>query len=181
MTAVNGINVEQLNGMIEAVKKDPSLAKCTFTASTVWESGFRNRGQIQGYRQNGQTVGRPQPFVVKGDHPEGLLGTNAGPAAVEALLAAAGACIAGGWATFGAAMGVPIERLEVELEGNIDLRGFMGLDEHVRPGFQYIKGKTRVKSPATTEQLAQLKYVAETHSPVLDSLGVRAVTELVRL
>ena len=181
MAQINGINVEQLNGMIEAVKKEPSLARATFCSKTTWEKGFQSKGEIGDYVQAGQTVNRGKRFHVAGDHPEGLLGGNTGPAAVETLIAAVAGCISGGWATVGAAMGIPVERLEIELQGDIDLQGFMGLGNGVRPGLERIRGVVRVKSKASDEQLRQLKDTAEKMSPVVDSLRVPVETKLVRI
>jgi uncharacterized OsmC-like protein len=110
-----------------------------------------------------------------------LLGQNSAPAAVETLIAAVGACISGGWATFGAAMNIPVETLEIDLKGDIDLQGFMGLGENVRPGLERIHGTVYVKSPASDEQLQQLKETAEMRSPVVDSLRVPVEITMVRL
>jgi uncharacterized OsmC-like protein len=180
-TTRNGIDVTQLNGMIEAVKQNPGMAQATFHSTTNWRQGFQNEARIGDYVQAGSTVARDRDFTVQGDHPEGLLGQNTAPAAVETLIAAAGGCIAGGWATYGAALDIPVDQLEVELNGDIDLQGFMGLGEGVRPGLERIHGRIYVKSPASDEQLQQLKQVVEQRSPVLDSLRVPVETELVRI
>lgn len=180
-TIINGINTEQLVGMIEAVKQNPTLARATFRSTTLWSKGFQTQAEISNYIQAGGEVQRGRTFKVDGDHPEGLLGQNTGPSAVETLIAATAACISGGWATFGAAMNIPVEYLRVELEGDLDLQGFMGLGQNVRPGLERIHGKIYVKSSATDEQLQQLKETAESHSPVVDSLRVPVHTELVRI
>lgn len=177
----NGINVEQLNGMIDAVSENPGLARATFRTSTIWHEGFCSNAQVGDYVQGGNTVERGLTFNVEADHPEGLLGGNRAPAAVETLVAATAACISGGWATFGAALDIPIEELSIDLEGDIDLQGFMGLGEGVRPGLERIRGTVRVKSSASDEQLEQLKNLAEQRSPVVDSLRVPVETQLVRL
>jgi uncharacterized OsmC-like protein len=181
MSTVNGIKVEDLNATIEAVKQNPNLGRCVFHSRTVWKKGFQSEADIGDYVQAGGTIQRGRHFHVSGDHPEGLLGQNTAPAAVEMLLAATGGCIAGGWATFGAAMGIPVERLEVDLQGDIDLEGFMGLGDGVRPGLERIRGTIYVKSTASDEQLKQLKETAEKMSPVVDSLRVPVQTTLVRL
>ena len=177
----NGIDVGQLHGMIEAVTENPGLALATFRTTTTWRQGFQSEARVGDYVQAGSTVERGRTFAVSGDHPQGLLGQNSAPAAVETLIAAVAGCIAGGWATFGAALDIPVERLQIELEGDIDLQGFMGLGEGVRPGLERIRGRIYVQSPATDEQLQQLQAIAEQRSPVVDSLRVPVETELVRL
>jgi uncharacterized OsmC-like protein len=81
------------------------------------------------------TTSRAKPFIVLGDYPPETLGTNKGPASVELILATLGHCLSGGIATFGAHMGIPIDSLRIEVEGDIDLQGMLGLPKpgKVRP------------------------------------------------
>jgi len=181
MSEVNGIVLEQLNGTIEAVKQNPQLAQATFQSKTTWKTGFQSTGEIGDYIQAGSEVKRGKKFHVVGDHPEGLLGHNNAPAAVETLIAAVGSCVSGGWATFGAAMGITVEKLEIKLQGDIDLQGFMGLGDGIRPGLQQIRGTIYVKSGASDQQLQQLKETAEKLSPVVDSLRVPVKLDMVRI
>ncbi|AJF60766.1 MAG: OsmC family protein [archaeon GW2011_AR10] len=178
---INGIDVNTLNSTIEAVKQNPVLAKCTFSTHTVWKKGFQNQTEISSFVQAGETVNRGKTFKLGGDHPEVLLGQNTAPAAVETLIAATSACIAGGWATFGAAMGVQLDSLKIDLEGDIDLQGFMGTNNKVKPGLNKIRGKIFVKSHASDKQLQELKEMAEKMSPVVNSLKVPVQTELVHV
>ncbi len=178
---VNGVNVEQLNGMIASVKQNPGLARTTFHSKTHWEKGFQNKADIGDYEQGGGHVSRAKHFYLNEDHPQGLLGSDTAPTAIETLLAAVGACVSGGWATFGAAMGIPIEKLDIELDGDVDLQGFMGLGGGIRPGLGRIRGKIYVKSNASDQQLRELKETAENHSPVVDSLRVPVELTLVRI
>lgn len=136
----NGINVDQLHGMIDAVTEEPGLARATSRTSTSWHEGFCSEAQVGDYVQGGRTVERGRSFNVGADHPEGLLGGNRAPAAVETLVAAVAGCIAGGWATFGAALDIPVEELSIDLEGDIDPQRFMGLGEGGRPGLERIWG-----------------------------------------
>lgn len=92
---VNGIDIDKLNATIEAVKQNPQLAQCGFQTHTVWEKGFQNQTDVGDFVQAGNTVKRGKTFKLKGDHPEGLLGQNLGPAAVETLIAATATCISG--------------------------------------------------------------------------------------
>src|SRR4030043_1946606 len=113
---VNGIDVEQIQGMVDAVKKQPQRAQAKIYAKTKWKSGFNNEASIKDFEMGGamNTTSRKSPFTVVGDHPPELLGTNKGAASVEVLLAALGHCIANGFAVYGANMGISIESLVVE-------------------------------------------------------------------
>ena len=171
---VNGIAVEQIQGMIDAVKKQPQMAQGKLYAKTEWKNGFNNVASIKDFKLGGMmnTTSRKSPFTITGDHPPELLGTNKGAASVEVLLAALGHCISNGFAMYGAAMGIPIESLTLDLEGDIDLQGLLMLPEpgKVRPGFQEIRATYYVKSNASREQLEKLAKMAEDFSPVRDSL-----------
>jgi uncharacterized OsmC-like protein len=99
------------------------------------------------------------------------LGSNKGPNAVELLLQALGFCYAVGFVANAAARGIEISRMEYEIEGDLDVRPFLGLDGP-RPGFTEIRATGKVSSPnATEEQLVDLcQYVQDT-SPVRDCLA----------
>src|SRR4030042_1973425 len=170
---VNGIDVEQIQGMVDAVKKQPQMAKAKLYAKTVWKNGFNNEASIKDFEMGGamNTTSRKSPFIIVGDHPPELLGTNKGPASVEVLLAALGHCIANGFAMYGAYMGIQIESLTIDIEGDIDLQGLLMLPEpgKVRPGYQQIRAKYYVKSNASRDQLEKLAKMSEDFSQETDS------------
>lgn len=167
--ALNGINVTQLMDTINAIQINPDLAKFTFRASTRWVNGGYSRTTMQSFYGAGQEdTSRAVPFHLDGDEPPVLLGENRGPNAVETVLAALASCLAVGLAYNAAAQGIKIEELRFELEGGIDLHGFLGLSEKVRPGYRGIQLNCRIKSEVPREKLAELfEYVKKT-SPVLD-------------
>lgn len=168
----NGIDVDQLVQTIEAIQEDSTLGSFTFRASSTWNSGTHNTGQIPGFRHAGEEdESRETPFELEGDEPPVLLGSNKGPNAVELLLQGLAFCYAVGFVANAAAKGIEIESMEYEIEGDFDVRPFLGLDGQ-RPGFTEIRAKGTVSSPnATEEQLEELcQYVQDT-SPVRDSLA----------
>ena len=181
MAVVNGLEVSSIAKMGEDVKRNPPAAQATFYANTFWKSGFHNQAEITNFKLGGANLKHVKTFKVEGGHPKELLGTDEGPASVELLLASLGHCIASGWAVYGASMGVPIESLRLEVEGDIDLQGMLGLPEpgRVRPGYQAIRVTHYVKSNAPRDKLQQVKQMAEDLSPTKDSL--RAVNYSSRL
>ena len=177
-TVVNGLNVQGIQDMVEMVRAQPEVAKAAFYATTIWESGFHNEAVVKPFSMGGvrNDTSREKAFTIVGDHPQELLGTDKGPSSVEVLLSALGHCLASGWAIYGANMGIPIEGLRVEVEGDIDLQGMLALPEPgaVPAGFQDIRATYHVKSSAPREQLEQLAKMAEDLSPTRYSL--RAVS-----
>jgi len=183
-TKRNGVDVDRLVATVGAVQDDPKLAEFTFRARSVWESGGRNRGEIREFEHaDTTTTERPQSFDLIGDEPPVLLGSNAGPNAVELVLQALAFCYAVGYAYNAAAKGIELEELRYEVEGDLDLHRFLGLDGP-RAGFSAIRAKAWVRSPnATKQQLDDLcRYVQDT-SPVRDILvnPVPVTTTLVAL
>jgi len=180
---VNGIEVRALNGVIEAVKATPAVAKATFTVQADTDYGFHTRSRTGQPTLGGQPIaGRTHTFRFEGGHPPELLGRDEGAAAVEGLLASLGACVSGGFTTFGAHLGIPVERVRMDLTGYIDLQGMLGLPEPgaVRPGYQRIHARITVKSSASRTDLEKLKEIAEAASPVKDSLrSVPYTSELI--
>jgi len=176
MVMVNGLETNDMMKMMENVKDNPASAKATLYATTNWQSGFHNEAEISNFTVGGAKLKHAQTFKIEGDQPKQFLGMDMGPASVEILLAALGHCISNNWAMFGASMGIPIESLKLEVEGDLDMQGRMGLPEpgKVRPGYQIIRITYYVKSKAPKETLEQLKQLAEDRSPTRDSL--RAVT-----
>ena len=141
------------------------------------------RRRDQGLRPCRPARGAARGVPFDRDEPAVLLGSNQGPNAVELLLQALGFCYAVGYVYNAAARGIEISELRYEVEGDLDLRTFVGLDGP-RAGFTAIRAKSWVKSPnATTEQLEELcQYVQDT-SPVRDCLAnpIPVTTDLVVL
>lgn len=162
---INGVNVEQLMQTVQAVKAQPELANFQFRSSNDWLGGSRNCSTIQDFRGTGQDDRkRAEPFRMVADEPPVLLGQDTGANPVEYVLHALAACMTTTMAYHAAANGIYIESIESELEGDLDLRGFLGLSQAVRKGFQQIRIRFNVTSDAAA---ARLKDLAQ-FSPVFD-------------
>jgi uncharacterized OsmC-like protein len=169
---LNGVNVEQLVGTINAIKANPDLARFKFRAKNEWVSGGHSRTSIRSFYGAGQEdTSRDKPFMLEGDEPPVLLGANAGPNAVEAVLHALASCLAVGFVYNAAAQGINIESLEFDLEGDLDLHAFLGLSDQVRPGYENIRLSYRVKSDAPREKIVALCDYVQKTSPVLDIIS----------
>lgn len=164
---INGVDLQRLTATIGAIEQQPDLAQFEFRSRTRWEGGARSTTTIDAFYGAGSEQQRTRTHTLAGDEPEVLLGDDSAPNAVEMVLAALSSCLAVGYAYNAAARGIEIEELTFEVEGDLDLRSFVGL-EGVRPGYEAIRVRYQVKSPASREQLVELcDYVQQT-SPVLD-------------
>ena len=168
---LNGVNVDQLVQTINAVKDNPELAKFNFRASTSWLSGGHVQTKIKSFYGAGQEdSSRSSAFVLDGDEPPVLLGDNMGPNAVESVLHALASCLAVGFSYNAAAMGVNVKSLEFDLEGQVDLHGFLGLSDKIRPGYEGINVSYKVDCDASPEKVSELWSHVRKTSPVLDIL-----------
>lgn len=174
----NGIDVDQLVATIGAIQADADLGAFTFRARSTWRGGTSSVGEIGTFVHAGkEDDSRTGPFTLTGDEPPVLLGENHGPNAVELLLQALGFCYAVGYVANAAARGIEITRMDYQIEGDLDVRPFLGLPGP-RAGFTAIRAKGTVSSPnATPEQLRELcQYVQDT-SPVRDCLANQVPVE----
>jgi uncharacterized OsmC-like protein len=170
-TVLNGVNVEQLVATVGAIKDNPELARFNFRAKTKWQGGGRCLTEIQGFYGAGQEdSSRTAPHQLVGDEPAVLLGSNAGPNSVEVILHALTSCLTVGFIYNAAAQGIKVDSLDFDVAGDMDLLGFLGLSDQVRPGFGGIKLTYRVKADAPREKLEQLCEYVQRTSPVLDML-----------
>ena len=168
-TELNGVNLDQLVGTVNVIKEQPDIAKFQFRANTKWINGGHCQTTIQSfYGAGNEDSSRSEPFVLEGDEPAVLLGENNAPNAVEATLHALTSCLSVGFAYNAAAMGIKVDELNFEIEGDIDLHGFLGLSEEVRPGYENIKLTCKVKADASEEKLNELWNYVQKTSPVLD-------------
>ena len=172
---VNGIHMETLLGTVNAIEQEPELGASKFRASNVWLGGNRNQSTITGFYGAKQEIAHKQKFVLDADEPPILAGNDDGANPVEHLLNALAACVTTSMVAHAAVRGIRIQELESELEGDIDLRGFLGLADDVAKGFTDIRVKFKVK---TDEQnLKRLKRLTA-FSPVLNTITQGAAVDI---
>ena len=168
-TSLNGVDVEALGAIIESVREQPALGQCRFRAKNTWINGAHNRTSVQGfYAAGGEDESREQPFILDSDEPKLLLGENRGANAVEYVLTALASCMTGTLVYYAAAMGIELEEVSAELEGDLDQRGLFDIEKSTRNGLQHIRVDYHVKSPEPRERILELLSVAQSFSPVYD-------------
>lgn len=169
-TMRNGVDLDRLVGTVEAIQSDPHLAQFQFRGSSRWEGGGRCVTEIISFYGAGAEQQHRQTHLMAGDEPDVLLGSDSGPNAVEAVLAALASCLAVGFAYNAAARGIDVESLSFDLEGDLDLHAFLGLSDRQRPGFDKIRVSYSLESAADRQVLDELEEHVLHTSPVLDIL-----------
>jgi uncharacterized OsmC-like protein len=178
--AVNGVNVDELFGTIEAVKKAPVIAKFRFRAENQWMGGGHNRTTVKNFYGTQQDHEHKEPFVLDADEPPLLLGRDLGPNPVEYALTALAACVTSAIVYHAAAKGIAIRSMESRIEGDIDLQGFLGIRDDVPRGYQEIRMVVDIDADAPPEKLQEIVQLGPTYSPVYDTI-TRAVPVSVSL
>jgi len=168
MENINGVDVSKLFETVEVIKKDPEVAKFNFKAQNRWVRGGHNRTTINEFDGACQSHKRDGPFVFEKDEPPVLLGSDQGANPVEYALTALAGCLTTSLVYHASARGVRLDEVESTLEGDLDLRGFLGISDGVRNGYGGIQIAFKIKSDATKEQLQELVDLAQKRSPVFD-------------
>ena len=167
---INGVNVTDLMQTIDAVKADATLAKFRFRLHNEWLEGGHNRSTLNEIYGAGQLHQRAKSFLIHADEPIVLLGRDQAPNPAEYLLTALAACVTSSLVYHAAARGIKIEEVESQVEGDVDVRGFLGLEPSVRNGFQNIRMTLAIHADVTDEQLEELASLGTGFSPVFDSV-----------
>lgn len=164
----NGVDVAALFATIEAVKGNAAIAKFNFRLANSWLGGEKNRSTIKdftGALAEHRTGGKS--FTADNGEAEVLLGEDKAPNPVEWLLHALVGCMTTTTAYHAAARGIAVEAIDSKIDGDIDLRGFLGISDDVRKGYHAIRVHMRVKTkaePATIKALTAMSPVFDTVS-----------------
>jgi uncharacterized OsmC-like protein len=165
----NGVDTDQMYGTLDAIDADPSLGVFRFRARNHWIDGAHNRSTIQGFYGAGhEDESRKAPFTIDAGEPAVLLGTDTGANPAEHLLHALAACLTTSLVYVAAARKVHLTEVESTLEGDMDVRGALGLSDEVRNGFTRIRATFTVKGDAPAEKLREVVERAQARSVVFD-------------
>lgn len=163
---VNGLDLDVLTKTVNAISKDPELGRCRFRARNKWVGGSKNRSKVADFYGAKSEQKHKQVFEMHADEPPILAGGDDAANPVEHLLHALASCVTTSIAAHAAVRGIHIEEMESELEGDIDLNGFLGLNPDVPKGFTDIRVKFRVKTDSgnlkTLQELSELSPVYST-------------------
>jgi uncharacterized OsmC-like protein len=168
----NGVDTAQLYGTLDAITAEPTLGVFQFRASNRWIDGAHNRSTIQGFYGAGQEDDtREAAFTIDAGEPAVLLGHDTGANPAEHLLHALAACLTTTLVYVAAARKVRLFEVESTLEGDMDVRGALGLSGEVRNGFSNIRVSFKVKGDAPEEKLRDIVERAKARSVVFDMVS----------
>jgi len=174
----NGVNTPLLMATINAVKENPPLAQFQFRASSRWVDGAFSESRVEAFSGAGGEHKHQSQFTFEADHPAVLTGQDRGMTPVEFLLHGLAACITAGIGNVAAARGVTLTSVESHVEGDIDLRGILGIAGDVRNGYQKIRITFNIAGDASPEKLREIVEQSRARSAVFDVLTNGTSVEL---
>jgi uncharacterized OsmC-like protein len=180
-TTVNGIDLAALGEAVEGIVADPAKGAVGFRVATRWKGQTLSETTIDSYTMGGEKIDRHFKLVV--DEPFELLGQNTAPNPQEYLMTAMNACIMVGYVAGASVKGITLDSVEIETRGELDLRGFLGLDPTVKPGYDKLHYTVRIKGDGTAEQFREIHENVLKTSPnyfnVTRPIPVEATLEVV--
>ena len=171
-TTRNGVDTSKMFATLDLIKTQPELAKFQFRATNRWIDGAHNRSTIKGFHAaGGEDTTRSAAFEIDAGEPAILLGTDTGANPAEYLLHALAACLTTSIVYVAAARNVQLTSVESTLEGDMDVRGCLGISDEVRNGFERIRVSFTVRGDATPEKLREVVARAQARSAVFDMVS----------
>lgn len=178
----NGVDTSRLFATVEHLRAHPELGRFQFRVTNHWIDGARNRSVVQGF-QVGREEDRSRlhPFVIEAGEPAILFGDDSGPSPTEFLLHALAACLTTTLVFIAADRGIRLTDVESTIEGDMDVRGALGISEQPRKGFEEIHVSFCVQGDAPAEEIREIVALAQQRSAVFDIIthGVPVSVELV--
>jgi uncharacterized OsmC-like protein len=166
----NGVDTETLFATIKAVAGQPELAQFRFRATNRWVSGTHSTTTVGTFTGAGGDHEHVRTYAYDIDHPTVLVGRDEGPTPVEYVLVGLTGCLTAGIGNIAAARGVTLRSVEATIEGDIDLRGILGLSDEVRNGYEQIRVHYRIDADAPAEKVREIVEQSRARSAVFDIL-----------
>lgn len=160
---INGLDLAALEETVEAVTRDPRLGQVAFRVRTDWKGQTKSESTVDSYTLAGEVV--PRSFTIVADEPHEFFGTNAAPNPQELLMSAVNACMVVGYVAQASVRGITLDSCRIETEGELDLRGFLGIDESVPPGYRRISYTVFLEGDGTRDQFEDIHQAVMATSP----------------
>lgn len=173
---MNGVEVEKIMSVVHEIKADAGKAKWKFRSENKWMGGTVNCSVFKNFSALGtEKVDHKTPFEMKADEPLTLSGNDLSPNPVEHLLHALTSCLTTSMVAHAAVRGIEIKDIRTFTEGDLDVRGFLGMSKEVPKGYQAIRVRMDVKSKASVDELKELALF----SPVYDVVSRSVLVDLI--
>ncbi|MGD9534615.1 MAG: OsmC family protein [Candidatus Nitrosocosmicus sp.] len=171
-TTNNGVNTNMLKTLYESLHNNPSeMTTTTFYVRSEWNGGFGVTSSSKNFSLGGRTMERNTEFKMNYDFPIQFSGEGKGPTVCEVCMGSLAACLIQTIVAHATSKGILIDNINIDVEGDVNLRGFTGIDSNVRPGAQQFRVNLEINSnTASKEQINELYEIGKKFSPAFDTL-----------
>ena len=168
---LNGVDTQVLSSVFNSIQNNPEGAKATFSVQSEWNGGFTVVSSCKDFQIGKRRMERENGYTMVQDFPRQFSGQGKGPTVCESCMVSIGTCITQTIVAHSTSMGIKLDKIRVNVEGDVDLRGFSGISREVRPGAQEFRVNVHIEShSATKEQIEQLYGLGKRLSPAIDTL-----------
>jgi uncharacterized OsmC-like protein len=143
--------------IVERFRESPGRARVTVTVATETAGGMRCATTARGH-------------VVHADEPRSFGGSDSAQSPVELLVSSLATCQAVTYRLWAAELGIDLGRVGVEVQGDLDLRGFLGMSD-VPAGYGAIRIHVTLEGPEPAARYRELAEAVDAHCPVYDVLA----------
>jgi uncharacterized OsmC-like protein len=164
----NGVNVDFLLTARDMLTAEPAGAAFKWRASNTWVNGTHSRSMVKGFFGLGEEQTHHTEFVYEGDHPELFQSEDQAATPVELVLCGLAGCLTAGVAAVAQNREIQLRSVTATLEGDMDVRGILGIDPEVRNGFSQIKVTYKIDADASPDDIKALVAQSQKRSAVYD-------------
>ena len=166
----NGVNVEALLGVRDALADTPDIAQFQWRATTSWVRGTHSQSSVESFYGFGEEQQHRTTFTYDADHPLQFAAEDNGVTPVEYVLVALGSCLTAGIAAVAQQRKIQLSSVSATIEASMDLHGILGADPDVRNGFSDIKVSYDIDADASPQDIEALVAQSQKRSAVFDVL-----------
>ena len=160
---VNGFDPDALERTVAAVQQDPARGQASFLVKTEWKGRMRSESVVQSATRAGGVL--PRRFTVASDEPAEMLGEDGAPNPQELLMSAVNACMVVGYVMEATRRGIQLTACRIETSGELDLRGFLGLDDHIPAGYRRISYTVWLDADGSRQELEDIHQAVTATCP----------------
>jgi uncharacterized OsmC-like protein len=164
----NGVNVDALLEARETLTAAPEGAKFKWRADCEWKDGTHSLSSVESFYGLGEEQKHRRVFTFDADHPELFAAEDKGATPVEYVLVGLASCLIAGIAAVAQHRGIQLKSVKAKLEGDMDLRGILGIDSEVRNGFDAIHVSYEIEADAGRDEIESLVAQSQKRSAVYD-------------
>jgi uncharacterized OsmC-like protein len=166
----NGVNVDALLGVRDALPDTPQIAQFQWRAKVSWVGGTHSRSSVDTFYGFGEEQHHKATFTYDADHPLAFAAQDNGITPVEYVLVALGSCLTAGIASIAQQRKIQLRSVQATVEAEHDLHGILGADPKIRNGFNGVRVSYKIDADATADEVKALVAQSQKRSAVYDIL-----------